>query len=251
MTDSPYRDPWEDLDVDQEVYEKALALKRIEAIEAETLSITSDGDGWRVDEVAVYNTVDFYGESYDKEKRRFQELKYVVNLAYQEWYKDRTEQWKITTSEAIAYELLQEDDAEECPHVNIEDVSQDEIIILAEFYDLIVEQKLCIRHNPHSDVSRWLISAPSGDPYLWSDICDPGLGNALEKTKEWFKENFERERDKVAKRAVELGILKSAALAMTETKKASVLSRVYNDPGPWLLGIGLAGIVGIVLLSAL
>ncbi len=228
-SDDVYRKP-DEAEVDPELYEKALALLRIEAMRL-PIHYTNNHYGWSVGRIEFDSGAFDYRVHHGSEKwleasDPYQDLIYVVNLAYTPWYRNKKKTWDKASREAIDFNLIDPSDAEDCPHVTIDNEDREELPSLAALFDAITDGQVSIG-VPDGKIT-WvfrdntLTNAGSSKAIRHADFF-----GGLDQLKNWRDGEYQRNKDKAREKAFELGILTQppVALAKVTARKAIASKR--------------------------
>lgn len=229
----PYRIEAKGDDIDEMIYEKALAFCQFEFIKPTDYDNTRNGCWTIYANRDVFSSASYDQEPYPEKKEKFKDLKFVIKYVYDSLYKSKEEEWNKITSEAISFGLLDESEAKECPHITVDD--EKDLALLAKYYDLIESKKL-IYDSKHERL--WL--------ERHSSLQGPSLRHLLESVIRQGKENFKLEKDKVFNSAVELGIIKSKALIKTSDSML-LKERIFTHP--LVIGISMSIMLLILFFS--
>ena len=212
----PYREAWEE-GVDKELYEKALAMKRLHAMSC-TIVKMDDADGWRVGD----SYYDYYSSTASSKNRcelkdKYLDIKYPIELEYKKFFEEKREEWNKVTQDAVDYSLLDPNDIKECEAVNLDDEEEEDILDLSGYLDLIVKNELEIRSEKSHDYSK-------SKKYDWrfvlelKTIDNEDYWDGLDNVRIWIYNQHQRNKESVRQEAIELGILKNSPTALVKAR---------------------------------
>ncbi len=193
LTKKAYRDPALE-GVDEELYEKALAIKRLSVMGC---NIKNFGDyyGWKVSASRSSTPI----SSPD------QALTTAIDSAYKGWFEAQAREWDEISKEAVAYALLDPSETTSCPHISVE---KHEVESLARYFDAIVKHDIEIDESV-LDNKKWIIECKT--PYVRMHVSDDkSMIEGLEDFEREIKKTHESDREEVRVKALKLGILENS-----------------------------------------